>query len=69
MKKLVLVLVVAFVAGISFNSCKKYCSCKTYALGVAGAAVETELPSGKKCADLNTVVDDATLGKTGIECE
>ncbi|MBR3939286.1 MAG: hypothetical protein IKJ67_04865 [Bacteroidales bacterium] len=69
MKKVVLTLgVVAFVAAMT--SCSKTCSCKTYALGVAGAAEEVELAEGfDNCEAMTAVVDDPMFGKTGMECE
>lgn len=52
------------------TSCSKTCSCKTYALGVAGAAEEVELAEGfDNCEAMTAVVDDPMFGKTGMECE
>ena len=68
MKKILLAAaVVATVA--CFSSCKKTCTCKTYAGGqLMRTDQEVELSgSAKKCSDLNQI----TLAnpKTGVECE
>ncbi len=78
MKKILIILLVAFVVGLA--SCKKQkecfffyktCTCKTYASGIViSTDDEVELESGKKCSDLNTyVVDSDGNNKTGIECK
>ena len=68
MKKVMLTLaVVAFVAAMAF--CSKTCSCKTYALGVAGPVEEVELGDYDNCEAMNTIVDMPGVGKTGLECE
>lgn len=70
MKKVVLALaVIATVA--CFSSCKKTCTCKTYADGqVVQTASEIELEkSFKNCSEMSTVVNFPGVGKTGMECE
>jgi len=64
MKKLLVV--AGVLAAISFASCKKECTCKTYAAGkeVATSTVETK----EKCSSLNTFIGTGDE-KTGIECK
>lgn len=70
MKKVLLTLaVVATIAGLS--SCKKTCTCTTYAAGSAVTSTEVNLSDYdgvKKCGDLPLNNYSSAL-KTGIKCE
>lgn len=77
MKKILIILIVAFVVGLA--SCKKQkeclffnktCTCKTYAAGVViRTDDDIEIEEGHKCSDLGTYVVDSDGNKTGIECK
>lgn len=65
MKKLVLI-VAATLAVVSFSACKKTCTCTSYADGVKGASVTSEVKG--KCADLNTTSELGGV-KMEVKCE
>jgi hypothetical protein len=70
MKKVLLALaVIATVA--CFSSCKKTCSCTTYAAGSVVSTTEVDLSKYegvKKCSDL-PLNNYSTAAQTGIKCE
>ena len=69
MKKVMYVLAaVALVAAVS-TSCKKTCICTTYEANTVVKKEEVELDGKKKCADLNTVINVANVGRHGVECK
>lgn len=74
MKKIVLAIAAIAMVGC-FASCKKTCTCTTYAAGIADVTSEVDLAdlqendsSIKKCSDVNTVVTVAGV-KVGRECK
>lgn len=74
MKKIALAVAAIAMVGC-LASCKKTCTCTTYAAGIADATTEVDLEelqendsSIKKCSDANTVVTVAGV-KVGVECK
>lgn len=66
MKK-VLFLAVAFVAAISFSSCKKTCTCTNNQTGVS-EKVKTD-SEYKKCADIEDALNTAGQGYYTFTCK
>ena len=66
MKK-VLFLAVAFVAAISFSSCKKTCTCTNQQTGVS-EKVKTD-KEYKKCSDIQDALNAAGQGYYTFKCK
>lgn len=68
MRKIFVLLVTTCLLVFSSVSCSKTCTCKDWALGVAGDEYEIELnDSYKTCSEMSVVVDNNGV-KTGMEC-
>ena len=69
MKKLILVGAILVVAGISFTSCVKTCSCTEYDEGTVLSTSNQPMVVGVQCADMSTGVTTADGKKDGMFCE